>query len=181
VYTSNESQQDVLFDNLGVLDITGPVLEETHYYPFGLAMAGISSAAPLKLEGRRRFNGIEFNHKEFSDGSGLDLYTANFRGLDSQIGRWWQIDPKPDYAMSPYVVMDLNPILNTDFLGDTVIANTNGRILDNTGGNDNFIQTANPLPTVTVTSPNATSHLSPSTALFTSYETPDDKARKAFI
>ena len=31
LYTSNESQQDVLFDNLGALDITGPVREETRY------------------------------------------------------------------------------------------------------------------------------------------------------
>jgi RHS repeat-associated protein len=114
VYTSNESQQDVLFDNLGVLDITGPVLEETHYYPFGLTMSGISTTAPLRLEGKRKFNGIEFNHKEFSDGSGLDLYTAKFRGLDPQIGRWWQIDPKPSPGWSPYSAMSDNPIFNTD-------------------------------------------------------------------
>jgi RHS repeat-associated protein len=121
VYTSNESRQDVLFDNFGVLDITGPVLEETHYYPFGLTMAGISSTAPLQIENRFKFNGIELNHKEFSDGSGLELYTAQFRGLDPQIGRWRQIDPKPDYAISPYAAMNLNPIRFNDFLGDTVI------------------------------------------------------------
>lgn len=109
----------MLFDNLGVLDITGPVLEETHYYPFGLTMSGISTTAPLKLEAKKKFNGIEFHHKEFGDGSGLDLYTAKFRGLDPQIGRWWQIDPKPDDAVSPYAAMELNPILNFDILGDT--------------------------------------------------------------
>ena len=119
VYTSNESKQDVLFDNLGVLDVTGPVLEETHYYPFGLTMAGISTVAPLKIEGKRKFNGIEFNHKEFSDGSGLELYAAKFRGLDPQIGRWWQIDPKPDMELSPYSMMKNNPIRFNDFLGDT--------------------------------------------------------------
>jgi len=154
VYTSNESQQDVLFDNLGVLDITGPVLEETHYYPFGLTMSGISTAAPLKLANNYKFNSIELNNKEFSDGSGLNLYTAKFRGLDPQIGRWWQIDPRPDYTVSPYATMGLNPVLNSDLLGDTIIANTNGQIINNTGGNDDFIKTTNPLPTVTVTTNN---------------------------
>ena len=120
VFTSNESQRDVLFDNLGVTQITGPVLEETHYYPFGLTMSGISTTAPLKIEAKRKFNGIEFNHKEFSDGSGLDIYTAKFRGLDPQIGRWWQIDPKPNTSISPYAAMGNDPIRYADPLGDTL-------------------------------------------------------------
>ena len=102
-----------------------------NYYPFGLTMSAISTVAPLRLEGKRKFNGIEFNHKEFSDGSGLELYTAKFRGLDPQIGRWWQIDPKPNYAITPYAAMNLNPILHADFLGDTVIVNQVGDITRN--------------------------------------------------
>ena len=41
VYTSNESPQDVFFNDVTIMDLPGPVLEETHYYPFGLTMSGI--------------------------------------------------------------------------------------------------------------------------------------------
>ena len=52
VYTSNETPQDVYFDEVMVVNLPGPVLEETHYYPFGLAMSGISAKAPNRLENK---------------------------------------------------------------------------------------------------------------------------------
>jgi len=66
---------------------------ENRYYPFGLTMAGISSKAAGKPESNKRFQGQEFAHKEFSDGSGLEMYEFKYRMDDPQTGRFWQIDP----------------------------------------------------------------------------------------
>jgi RHS repeat-associated protein len=122
IYCSNESPVDVFFDNVQVVHTRMPILEETHYYPFGLTMAGISSPAAGKLENLRKFNKrSELQNKEFSDVSGLEMYDTHFRQLDPQLGRWWQIDPKPDYAESPYSSMGNNPVLHNDPLGDTLV------------------------------------------------------------
>jgi RHS repeat-associated protein len=94
VYTSNEAAQDVFFDNV-ILGLTeGPLLEETHYYPFGLTMAGISANA-LKgskyPENRKRFQGQDFDNE-----LGLDWYGFRYRNHDPQTGRFIQIDPLSD-------------------------------------------------------------------------------------
>jgi len=43
VYVSNQSNQDVYFDNLAVSIAQGNIIEENHYYSFGLKIAAISS------------------------------------------------------------------------------------------------------------------------------------------
>ena len=89
-------------------------------------MAGISLRA-LKsnyAENKFKYNGIE---KE--DGLGIEIYDAQLRELDPQIGRWWQIDPKTENMemWSPYASNYDNPIrffirfidlLHQDFLNN---------------------------------------------------------------
>lgn len=131
VYTSNETEQDVYFDNVSLGLATGPVLEETHYYPFGLTMEGISSQA-LKganyAENRLRYNGKELQHKEFADGSGLELYDYGARMQDPQIGRFSTQDRFADkyYALTPYGYAANNPISIIDINGDSIWVTTAG-------------------------------------------------------
>jgi len=116
VFVSNETPNiDVFFDNLQVTHVRGAILEETHYYPFGLTMAGISSKAALGLENKYKYNGIELDTS-----LGLNEYEAALRNLDPQTGRWWQVDPETENQemWSPYASNNDNPILYKDPRGN---------------------------------------------------------------
>jgi RHS repeat-associated protein len=123
IYVSNESPVAVFFDNLQVVHTRGPLLEETHYYPFGLTMAGISSKALNSIvENKRGYNGNELQSKEFFDQSGLDFYDFNARSYDQQVGRFWEIDPLLEdnqESFTPYHFGYNNPIRYNDPDGRT--------------------------------------------------------------
>ena len=104
VYCSNESDLDVFFDNLQVVQTRGPVLEEDHYYPVGLLMAGISDRAWNKLPNFYHYQGKELQDQEFSDSTGLAEHDFGSRLYDQQLGVWHNQDPAGQYA-SPYMAM----------------------------------------------------------------------------
>jgi RHS repeat-associated protein len=82
-------------------------------------MAALSSKAlkPYYAENKYKFNSSnELQSKEFSDGSGLELYDAIHRMYDPQIGRFGQADPYSDVfsGWSPYSFANNDPTLLND-------------------------------------------------------------------
>jgi RHS repeat-associated protein len=136
IYFTNESDETVYFDNFYLSHERGPIVEETHYYPFGLTMAGISSKAVGfgGVENKKRFNG----GTELNTAFDINLYETNFRSLDPQLGRFWQVDLYGDITAesSPYAFGNNNPLTFNDPLG---LYN------DTTGKNPEV------MPTVTIT------------------------------
>lgn len=68
-------------------------------------MAGISDQAlAFGKINKYRFQGQEQQSKEFSDGSGLEMYEFKYRFDDDQIGRFWSVDPLANKYVynSPY-------------------------------------------------------------------------------
>lgn len=106
IYVSNETPNiDVFFDNLQVTHIRGSLLEENHYYPFGLIQQGVSSmAVNFAKDNICRFNSYDRQSKEFSDGGGLDWYDYKNRFYDNQVGRFFCQDGIADNYQfySPY-------------------------------------------------------------------------------
>jgi len=115
VYVSNESNTDVFFDDLVIRHITGHLLQENSYYPFGLQITGLSSEALNRMQNNYLYNGME----KVSDFD-LELYDAFYRTFDPQLGRWLQIDPMAEKysSISGYNSNFNNPANFTDPLGD---------------------------------------------------------------
>lgn len=123
------------------------ILEENHYYPFGLKHTNYNSGKnkfDLKelaeqqqqnqqqaLEYRiKQLQAGEFvpynykyNGKEWQDELGLNMYDYGGRIYAPDAPRFWQIDPKAEkyYNISPYVYVADNPILHIDPDGKEII------------------------------------------------------------
>ncbi|MBO9570635.1 MAG: RHS repeat-associated core domain-containing protein, partial [Chitinophagaceae bacterium] len=101
-----------LKDHLGnvraMVQEDGPLLEETHYYPFGLSMSGIST----KNSNPNLQNKYLYTGKEQQQDFGLDQYDYGARFYDVQIGRWSTIDPLAELGrkFTPYNYALNNPL-----------------------------------------------------------------------
>ncbi|MBX2921164.1 MAG: RHS repeat-associated core domain-containing protein [Chitinophagaceae bacterium] len=115
IYVSNESPVNVFpacrqgrFDNLQVIHTRGAILEETHYYPYGMKMAGISSKAYGSIKNPYQYQG---DYSDFDDETGWNNF--ELRNYDPQTGRFIQQDPYDQFP-SPYTGMGNNPVSNID-------------------------------------------------------------------
>ncbi len=115
VYVSNESPQDVYFDQLTVKHYTGPLTQEQSYYPFGLQMAGISDKALLKQTTAYKYDG----GVELEEDGGLNYYNTFYRKYDPQIGRFTGVDMLSEkaYGLSNYHYGSNSPAIFNDPLG----------------------------------------------------------------
>ena len=120
VYVSNSSEQYVYFDNLQVGKVNGNLLEENHYYSFGLRIQALSSRRFTDgFQGQTR-NDLLYNGKELlsaeADPGWLEY---GFRYYDPQIGRFHQADPIADElsSYSPYHYAYNDPIMLIDWMG----------------------------------------------------------------
>jgi hypothetical protein len=114
VYIDNQSiGKDVWFDNLSISNYESSVLEEDHYYPFGLAL---NTTASTNRQNPYKYQGVGLE-RHF----GLETYETFYRGLDPQLGRFNSVDRMADkyFAVSPYVSMGNNPSITIDPMGDT--------------------------------------------------------------
>jgi len=112
-------------DKNGAVD-TSEIIEESHYYPFGLKQKGYNediSANGNSVAQQWKYNGIQFN-----EDLDLNLYEMDMRQYDPAIGRWMVIDPITHHEFSPYNGMDNNPVIGADPLGSDTINHGGGTL-----------------------------------------------------
>jgi RHS repeat-associated protein len=120
VYLSNQSNNDVYFDNFQVGITQGNIAEENHYYAYGLKIATLSSKKlGDNYEGSLKNNYLyQGAFSELDDDIGWnDFYLRNY---DPQIGRWVQQDPYQEFA-TPYTYVGNDPINFTDPSGGSIL------------------------------------------------------------
>jgi len=121
IYISNRSDQDVYFDNLTINVTAGNIIEENHYYAYGLKIAAISSKKLGDGGEGNLTNNYQFQGVFAETDADIGWQDYDLRQYDAQIGRWEQQDPY-DQCASPYVGMGADPINGMDPSGGITIA-----------------------------------------------------------
>ncbi|MEC3880222.1 RHS repeat-associated core domain-containing protein [Parapedobacter sp. 10938] len=101
---------DVFMDQISISHYVGQLVEENHYYPYGLTV-NIASNNPVK-------NRYLYTSAQLEKHNNLHWYDLMAREYDPQLGRFTAVDPLADanknITISPYAAMADNPISYTD-------------------------------------------------------------------
>ncbi|MBP9882368.1 MAG: RHS repeat-associated core domain-containing protein, partial [Chitinophagales bacterium] len=109
----NESERDIWFDTLFLKlgQVSNPVMQVNHYYPYGNLIADISWQ-----EENSDTNIYLYNGKEFHRSLNLSWLDYGARWYDPQVGRWWVVDPLAEKgrSWSMYNYVFDNPVIHID-------------------------------------------------------------------
>ncbi len=105
VSIAKTGQEVVWFDDL-VIEELDDIVQENHYYAFGMNMTGIEKQGAPDHK-------FQFQGQEKQDEFGLNWTSFDLRNLDVQLGRWHSVDPYSQHN-SPYISMGNNPIIRVD-------------------------------------------------------------------
>jgi RHS repeat-associated protein len=96
----------------GALAGTATVLQENHYYPFGMRINELSTSSGTN-------NPYLYNNKELQTGFGLNWYNYIARFYDPEVPRFTGVDPLAEKYpwQSTYVYAAGNPIRYIDWMG----------------------------------------------------------------
>ncbi|MCC9043638.1 RHS repeat-associated core domain-containing protein [Myroides sp. M-43] len=137
------------------------IIEETNYYPFGLAHSGYNEKSDNLMKDYK----YQYNAKEKQEELGLNYYDYGARNYDAAIGRWMNVDPLAEkfVGWNPYHYVHNNPINLVDPTGmradpptegefengyvhtdnDGSWTYNNGIWKDNSGGGNDFLEGIN--------------------------------------
>gem|GEM_PF-2217005 len=133
------------------------IMEENHYYPFGLKHDNYNTqhlgystftdeheieyivlAEMPKFVGDGSYN-YKYNGKEYQDELGLNTYDYGARNYDPALGRWMNIDPLAEKMrrFSPYNYAFDNPVIfvDPDGMAPQWIPDANGNLIAEKGDN----------------------------------------------
>ncbi|MDD7884635.1 DUF6443 domain-containing protein [Flavivirga sp. 57AJ16] len=105
-------------DGNGQISASTEILEENHYYPFGLEHKGYNANVASTNPAQK----YKYNGKEFQDELGLNMYDYGARFYEPATGRWFTPDAMAEkyYDQSIYVYTLNNPIIFVDPDGNQV-------------------------------------------------------------
>jgi len=96
-------------DKNGAVD-TSEIIEESHYYPFGLKQKGYNEN--ISANGNSLAQQWKFGGKQYQEELDLNWYDVTARNYDPALGRWMNIDPLAEKYphFTPYHYVYNNPI-----------------------------------------------------------------------